>query len=127
MNDKLPIAALTYRINKLTRDFEDLNEKIELTLQNLNSEIALLKQSKANKPSYKVDVTEVDLKSLKNGRRTSKVCHERWAKWKEQLKSGMSISQIAHEWKCSRKAIYYAINKGFSPNCNVKKDPNLVE
>jgi len=121
MNDKLPIAAMTYRIEKMEQKLDDLCETLHTSIQNLNSEIVLLKRSKANKPSVNIDITKENKRAIKNGRRTSQVCRERWDKWNQQLKSGMSIAQIAAEWGCSRKAIYYAIKRNFNSNCNKKE------
>jgi predicted DNA-binding protein YlxM (UPF0122 family) len=120
MNEKLPITVLTYRIEKIEQKLEDLQDKLNLSLQNLNSEVILLKQLKDTKPSVKIEITKENRKDLKNGRRTSQVSSERWNKWKQQLDSGMSIAQVANDWGCSRKAIYYAINKQFRSNCNKK-------
>lgn len=126
MNDKTPIAVLTYRIEQIEKRLNDLELRFLSSSQKAMNEIWLLKESKANKPSVKIDITKENKRAIKNGRRTSQVCRERWDKWNQQLKSGMSIAQIAAEWGCSRKAIYYAIKRKFNSDCN-KKEVIIVD
>lgn len=113
MNDKTPITVLTYRMQQIEKAFYEYKDNTDKTINNLLAEIALLKRSKSDNPYFKVDVSKNEKTALKNGKRDMLTCAKRWGKFKEQLNSGMTIPQVAKEWGCSRKSVYYAISKNF--------------
>jgi len=114
------IPALTYRLEALEKKYKALEDYSKTSIENLMGEISVLKLTKSNKPTCNVEVTNLQKSRIRGKKRSTKDTIERWAKWKEQLKSGMTIPQVANEWGCSRKAVYYAIQKNFI------KTPNTI-
>lgn len=114
------IPALTYRLETLEKKYDAL-EKSYIALEkyskesilNVTSELVYLKSAKADKTTHGIVITKHQKRRLRGNKRNSKDTAQRWAAWKEQLKSGMSPTQVATEWGCTRKAIWYAKKQNF--------------
>lgn len=119
------IPALTYRLEALEKKYAALETYSKTSIENLMSEISFLKLTKSNKPTHNVVITKQQKRRLQNSKRNAKDTTQRWTAWKEQFQAGMTIPQIANEWGCTRKAVWYAKQKNFIKNAS--SCPDIVK
>jgi DNA-binding CsgD family transcriptional regulator len=86
------------------------------------NEISILKLTKSNKPTNSIVITKGQKRRIQNKKRNTTDTTQRWAAWKKQLESGMTIAQVASEWGCSRKAIWYAKQRNFTKDTSTCPD-----
>jgi hypothetical protein len=120
---ELVLAATIHRVKMC----EDKIREFEQMVSTLTSQMAQNRTEMASKEAGNIVLgvtTPLDIpkelvvtygKYRARGNRKYDVVKKRWAIWKAQYNSGLSLTNIAKAWGCHHTTILNAVNRNFTP------------
>lgn len=137
MMHELALPAAIHRITMLEQERIELNKKLDAlyaTMAQIRTELAsegrLVDKTTLDSPI----IVPNELRTIKiKGQRQKRnrpyhIVKKRWALWKEQLKTGISVNALAKAWDCDHGSILFAKKRKFiARKCRCRANEKRLE